>query len=198
MLPAGGGSGYLKFVSQKVDNVTHLENIIVGGPKQSSHLIINNVTLEAQRGNGSFDIGGIGGGDGYSGGGAVGSFNGGTNGGDGKSNKRDGVLRTNFFQYQGEGEGRQGRGSGFDISLELSSITSFILTPGVGGQYAIKPGKDSDFAGGGGGGVMVDGRGPERASVTQGQGYGGGCFYDTNMTRLNEALPGIILMELSP
>ena len=45
---------------------------------------------------------------------------------------------------------------------------------------------------------MVDGRGPERASVTQGQGYGGGgCFYDTNMTRLNEALPGIILMELS-
>jgi len=99
------------------------------------------------------------GGDGYSG-----TCHGGSDGGDGD----DGM-------YVG------GSGTGEDISLYV--FDAWTLSPGAGG----KPYNTVD--GGGGGGVLVDGAGPE-ADVYQGQGYGGGLgggWYS--------GLQGIILIE---
>ena len=110
------------------------------------------------------------GGDGYSGGGGFGDrSHGGSDGGDGD----DGSL------------GSGGSGTGEDISQYV--FDAWTLSPGSGGvpDTGCAP---YDCAGGGGG-VLVDGAGPE-ASRYQGQGYGGG-----GVGGYHAGLQGIILIE---
>ena len=113
---------------------------------------------------GSFD-----GADGFSGGGGDGEFLFGSGGSDG----RDGEA--------GSG-GQGGKGSGLDISSY--DLINFVLTPGSGGRHR---------CGGGGGGVLVNGEGPEHYSGS-GEGYGGGgegCNYSSRY-----GSPGAILIEI--
>ena len=44
--------------------------------------------------------------------------------------------------------------------------------------------------GGGGGGVLINGVGPDRESKYQGQGYGGGG------AGRNDGLPGVVILEI--
>lgn len=94
-----------------------------------------------------------------------------------------GGYRADGGEDGGDGYGsRGGKGSG----LDLSSITlqNFSLTPGVGG-------KAQGSIGGGGGGVLVNGVGPNRASTNSGEGYGGGRYYNSDTDG-----PGLVLMEI--
>ena len=63
----------------------------------------------------------------------------------------------------------------------------FALAPGNGGKRFPM----GDLYGGGGGGVLVNGRGPPR-DETQGQGYGGG-----GAAGGYKGLPGVILIEVT-
>ena len=77
----------------------------------------------------------------------------------------------------------------------------FNLTPGVGGtQDEGLAGWYTDVYGGGGGGVLVDGVGPDRESTCQGEGYGGGAGALTSFQHNNLVghlgLPGVILVEV--
>ena len=107
------------------------------------------------------------GGAGYSGGGGGkgGQGNGGKDGGDGCCGEAG------------------GEGSSFDLST--TTLDTFTLTPGKGGEQYTTAGGGS---GGGGGGVMVDGQGPTRPNY-EGQGYGGGGGF-------GEGNPGVVLMEI--
>ena len=91
----------------------------------------------------------------------------------------------------GDGIGAGGKGTGEKLSS--FPMDSFILTPGVGGQSY---GAD----GGGGGGVLVDGTGPEEWDPTQGQGYGGGGadFTSQGNSGAESGLRGVILLEMVP
>ena len=75
-------------------------------------------------------------------------------------------------------------------------MDSFILTPGVGGQYYVH--SSGNTYGGGGGGVLINGSGPEEWDTTQGQGYGGGgCYQDSQGNiEVNIGLRGVILIEM--
>ena len=69
-------------------------------------------------------------------------------------------------------------------------FTKFVLTPGQGGD---------NIQGGGGGGVLVDGKGP--ASLPgQGQGYGGGGegVFSDPVQPSNSGLQGVVIMEVAP
>ena len=57
-------------------------------------------------------------------------------------------------------------------------------SPGEGGIA-------SSYYGGGGGGVLVDGQGPVRPSVYDGEGYGGGEGYYINVV----GLPGAVILD---
>ena len=82
----------------------------------------------------------------------------------------------------GNGPGEEaGKGSGDDLSAY--PMEHFTLTPGKGGA-----GLTNDRFCGGGGGVLVDGEGPERKSPHVGEGYGGGGG--------TSAQAGIILIEV--
>ena len=94
--------------------------------------------------------------------GGNGNFGGGTGySGGGDKNSKGGSNGSN-----GEGV-RGGQGSGFDISDIV--LKHFVLSPGDGG-------KPSDIYkyGCGGGGVLVDGYGPNPFGGGSGEGYGGG------------------------
>ena len=97
-----------------------------------------------------------------------GQFTGGSDGGDG----------------HGTGQwGNHGKGSGVRISQ--FSMQYFNLTPGVGGtQDEGLAGWYTDVYGGGEGGVLVDGVGPDRESTCQGEGYGGGAGALTSFQQL--------------
>ena len=115
------------------------------------------------------------GGAGYSGGGG-GSSNTARDGGDGGKDGGDGD--NSAIGNLG------GRGSGQDISTTIH-LQQFSLTPGRGGQKI-------GMYGGGGGGIMVDGSGPQD-TVYIGQGYGGGKGgYSGNPGT------GLVLLEIKP
>ena len=80
-------------------------------------------------------------------------------------------------------------GLGFDLAS--INIQSFELRPGAGGEVP----EDCCYAGGGGG-VLVDGDGPQY-SAKEGQGYGGGQggfhFYDP----WGSAGQGVVLIEIN-
>ena len=66
----------------------------------------------------------------------------------------------------------------------------FALAPGNGGKRFPM----GDLYGGGGGGVLVNGRGPPRDCYkTQGEGYGGGGAAGPHY----KGLPGVILIEVT-
>ena len=114
------------------------------------------------------------GGAGYSGGGA-GPLSSDYSGGHGGQDGGDGQDSSAGYQAGGTG-------SGLDISA--IRLTSFSLTPGRGGMAA-------GVYGGGGGGVLVGGCGPQ-ASEYDGQGYGGGGG------RYGDSEPGLVLLEIQP
>merc|ERR1712110_10559 len=168
----GSGSGFLKYSSIPLTETTTVQ-IQVGDQAEASNVTINGLTLEAEPGeNWNFGNGG----NGFSGGGGYGcSCNGGSNGGDGA----------------GDGDTNLG-GKGTGEKLSSFPMDSFILTPGVGGQY-------HGSCGGGGGGVLVNGAGPDEWDTTQGQGYGGGgCYYNSQGTIVDVGLRGVILLEMVP
>ena len=123
--------------------------------------------------------GGTGGGSGYSGGGAwcyrTDGCNGGYNGGDGG----DGPYH------------RGGRGTGEDVTQY--KFDHYKLSPGDAGERYMKrlDTSYSGYAGGGGGGVLINGVGPDRYNKHQGQGYGGGGgrYY-------KDGQPGVVILEI--
>merc|ERR1712227_710773 len=166
----GGGSGYLEYRSLQVSAGTQMI-ANVGDQGQSSSLTISGGdTITAQPGeNGQGYVGG----SGYSGGGG-GSGSSSRVAGDGGSNGGDGE--------DGSG-GNGGSGTGQDVSL--FTFTTWSLGPGAGGrQYS---GVNFNY-GGGGGGVLVNGAGPQ-GNIYQGAGYGGGG-------RNGAGHPGLILVEI--
>ena len=173
----GGGSGYLKYSSIPLNGTTAAQ-IQVGDQAQASSVTIGGVTLEAAPGESDTKDadGRYHGGNGYSGGGGrTFKCNGGSDGGDG----------------DGDGDRYLG-GLGTGEKLSSFPMDSFILTPGVGGQYY------NDY-GGGGGGVLINGAGPEEWDTHQGQGYGGGgCRFNSQSQDVNIGLRGVILIEMVP
>eukprot|EP00092_Neocalanus_flemingeri_P010623 GFUD01011445.1.p1 GENE.GFUD01011445.1~~GFUD01011445.1.p1 ORF type:complete len:425 (+),score=118.58 GFUD01011445.1:49-1275(+) len=165
----GGGSGYLETGTIRVRKHSKVE-LKVGGPGQNSTVEIGGEALLVA------STGGDGGsrkcGDGYSGGG--GSSNGrqcgrgGTNGGDGQ----EGTTKTK----------EPGKGSGLDLGKV--TMENFILTPGEGGA-----GVYYEIFGGGGGGVLVNGKSPG-VDQYKGQGFGGGGNYKY------QGYSGCVLIEL--
>lgn len=174
----GGGSGYLKYSSITLNEVKSIQ-IEVGDQGETSTVTMDGVTLEAGPGESDRTDGTIRyGGNGYSGGGSVScECNGGSDGGDGG----------------GDGDTHIG-GKGTGEKLSSFPMDTFILSPGVGGQYY-----GSSF-GGGGGGVLVNGAGPQEWNVHQGQGFGGGgCHYSSDSKEYVEiGLRGVILLEMVP
>ena len=175
----GGGSGYILSYNETLTTDTVL-NIIVGDQRQSSWVTINGQTFEAAPGDDADD--------GYSGGGA---FGGNTEGHDGGSNGEDGENDQNF-------DG--GHGTGEDVTTY--KMNNFALTPGAGGKYLFYRGDviviDGIYLGGGGGGVLVNRKGPQRDSDNQGEGFGGGAGWHRNSDGdlIFDGLPGVILLEV--
>ena len=164
----GSGSGCPRYYKEIAKSFSVL-TVEVGGSGQPSNITIDGTwILTADAGYGStgnnYD-----GGDGYSGGGRQGPFNGGSDGGDG-------------------GGAGGGSGTGEDVTDFL--LDNFVLSPGAGGEYYYA----ADGYGGGGGGVLVNGDGPA-GSQWKGEGYGGGGA-GNNGDRLG--LPGTVLLEIVP
>ena len=174
----GAGSGYLTYSVIPLTETTTVQ-INVGDQGAASTVSINGVNLEAAAGESDTYDGTINhGGDGFSGGGGWGSYNGGSDGGDGA----------------GDGDTHLG-GQGTGEKLSSFAMDSFLLTPGVGGRYYT----GIYMAGGGGGGVLVNGAGPAEWDNTQGQGYGGGgCAFDSQGNTVYIGLRGVILLEMVP
>ena len=168
----GGGSGYVVSTSIKIP--TSQLMVRVGGPEETSSLqtsegktIITAAPGEDSHGNN--------GGAGYSGGGGGAGYN--NYGGDGGEDGGDGYDSSDGYGNPG------GAGSGLDIST--IRLEHFSLSPGVGGL------RNSRY-GGGGGGVMVDGSGPQE-TVNDGQGYGGG-----GGGHVVSPGPGLVILEIKP
>ena len=162
----GGGSGYIKYSTIALTESNIIQTIKVGDYGHRSSVTIDGEVLEAEPGRPGLD-------GGWSGGGGPNcNCNGGSDGSD--------------------GSGAGGKGTGEKLSS--FPMDSFILTPGVGGQFC------SNLDGGGGGGVLVNGAGPEEWDLTQGQGFGGGgCDYDSQGNDAkNYGLRGVILLEMVP
>ena len=167
---SGAGSGLLHYHHHlQVQPGTGI-NATVGGHRQASVLAVSNgETFIAEAGGDSrLENGTALGGDGFSGGGANGPYNGGAGGGDGKG------------KYGGGGTGEE---------VATYTFSAWVITPGDRGNHTANGG------GGGSGGVLVDGVGP-LASVYQGQGYGGGGNgFVSSETNYGDGLQGVILIE---
>ena len=73
------------------------------------------------------------------------------------------------------------------------TFDSFLLAPGEGGA-------PDTWSGGGGGGVLVNGRGVKGSNIHQGQGYGGGgpgVLIEGTANDKSNGRQGIVLFELS-
>lgn len=171
----GGGSGYVASTSVMPSPLSQLV-VRVGGPGELSSLETSEgeTIITAQPGEKSDHKDG---GAGYSGGGG-GSFYGGGDGGE------DGGDGDNSHPHGDTNGHLGGRGSGQDISTTIH-LQQFSLTPGRGGQR-------NGRYGGGGGGIMVDGSGPQD-TVYNGQGYGGGQGIHGGNPG-----PGLVLLEIKP
>ena len=178
---SGGGSGYVNYgtvtIQPKPDLYGEASIVAdVGDQREASTISINGDVKRAESGKDrkDGDQEKNGGGDGYSGGGDnSGSSYGGSNG------------------ANGGGEGG-GKGTGEDISKY--EFNTWHLSPGEGGKFWA--GCSGDPCGGGGGGVLVGGVGPN-ATKYQGQGFGGGGSGSTSsQTGGTYGLQGVILLEL--
>ena len=176
---SGGGSGYVIYGKTTITPDLYGETSIIadgGDQREASTISINGDVKRAESGKDRKD----GdqeknrGGDGYSGGGDnSGSSYGGSNGANGGG--EDG-----------------GKGTGEDISKY--EFNTWHLSPGEGGKFWA--GCSGDPCGGGGGGVLVGGVGPN-ATKYQGQGFGGGGSGSTSsQTGGTYGLQGVILLEL--
>ena len=175
----GAGSGYLEYHSVQLTEDTVLTAQVGDQGQASSVSISGGDTVTAQPGQ---DGQGDDGGDGYSGGGANGSSGHGGDGGTDGGNGENGWIGSSGHQGTG------GSGTGEDISVY--SFTTWTLAPGDGGvQYA-------NGCGGGGGGILVDGEGPQ-SSEYRGQGYGGGAAGCTGDVGDEAGLQGVILIEIN-
>ena len=188
---AGAGSGFLHYLSYGGYGGAELR-VGVGEAGEASTLTISGDTFSGLPGqDASKDHYGFSkGGDGYSGGGDFGRNKGGTDGSD------------------GWGSGDEGDGQRIDIRTLMETgvwkLTRWNVTPGAPGEYSFY---DNNLAynqvGGGGGGILVDGQGPERAALTQGEGFGGGgASVDTDCWDCTLAqewgLQGVVLLEVGP
>ena len=169
---AGGGSGYIKYLSKRLVNDTMID-LTVGPSRSPSFVTIN--TDEHIIANPGQDGNDENGGSGYSGGGAECTeapyCYGGSNGGNGV----DGT------------EGVGGHGTAEDVTSY--KFEYFVLSPGAGGECSY-----DHFEGGGGGGVIINGQYPP-SNKYDGQGYGGGgggIQYGTY------GFQGVILLEIGP
>ena len=115
----GGGSGYIQYHTQILNNNT-LINVTVGDHRQVSVVTINGEVIEAAAGQDSYANGGSSGGDGYSGGGAYGhnGYSGNRGNCDGGSDGGNGEAACNNYGHPG--------GSGTE-----EDVTNFVLTPGA-------------------------------------------------------------------
>ena len=162
---AGGGSGYIKTNSVIISASTSQLLVTVGGSGMPSFVHISEeLFLEANAGK---DAIGMHGGDGYSGGGGGSCDKYG--GGNGGSNGEDGYGQ----------QGKQGKGSKF--KLDDINLKYFNLSPGNGGTHDY-----TSRCGGGGGGLLVDGSGPQTSDGNAG-GYGAGGSH---------AKPGCVILEI--
>ena len=187
----GGGSGYIVYHTMEITASPTNITATVGDSREPSIVkidnVLDNIVLEARAGGDglSFPDDGVGpvGGDGYSGGGGYCVCAGGSNGAGG----------------EGSGGVPGGQGTGEDISL--FKFEYYDLSPGAGGQgHSV-----GDDHGGGGGGVLVDGMGPDcqgtetycRQHIGKGFGGGGCHFYDNDEGFSNvEGAHGVILLEI--
>ena len=161
----GGGSGYLQYLTRNLSGPT-IMRLTVGNSGEASQVTVSNETIVAEAGQDAPNDSN--GGNGYSGGGAQ-YNNGGYNGGDGDS----------FY-----GDGYGGHGTGEDLTTFV--LDNFILSPGDGGH----PLGD----GGGGGGVLINGLGPDEGHnrfVGSGYGAGGGSSSSSKL-----GLEGVIAVEI--
>ena len=169
----GGGSGYVKYHNETLATETVIR-LRVGDYGQSSIYTIDGATVEVEAGNDGYQDGG----DGYSGGGAFDGMNlGGSDGGDGGS------------------QGNYNGGRGSEVDIRSLKFNNFVLSPGSGGSYEIDGDWREDY-GGGGGGVLVNGQGPQEIVYTQGEGYGGGGGDAVRDMYYNLGHPGVILLEV--
>ena len=192
----GGGSGniYNDRLCFGFDPSTSVW-VSAGGPSQNSRISINGTNYWAWAGHDAHAQSGFYyGGSGYSGGGGYeletakpceGNYNsGGRNGSNGEGtwtpvNETDHIL------------GACGLGSKYDISSDRYHMDMFELSPGQGGVELSEQDKHfCEVYGGGGGGVLVDGKGPTRRNGHQGSGYGAGGGGDGIV-----GLPGVVLIE---
>ena len=74
-------------------------------------------------------------------------------------------------------------------------MDNFALAPVAGGKYYYWS-VHGYYYGGGGGCVLVNGEGPDRDSVNQGQGYCGGGGRHINGAYIDDGLSGVILIEV--
>ena len=185
MSTGGGGSGYLKYHSQAIrycksnsklsKRLAYSPNtqvqLTVGPDREASNIIINGEVIEAAPGHNGGGTGGEAG-DGYSGGGYAGKHSGGSDGSNGEGGSGD---------YVGEGTGED---------LASYQFDNFDLSPGLGGEYYQDPSCWflCNANGGGGGGVLVNGEGPQDR-VNNGQGFGGGGCNGA-------AHPGAVIIEI--
>ena len=188
---AGAGSGFLHYLSHNSWGGAELR-VEVGEAGEASTLSISGDTFAGLPGQDAYkkELGFSTGGDGYSGGGDFGRCSGGTDGSD------------------GWGSGDEGEGQGIKIEELLKTgvwkLTRWSLTPGAAGEYSMyHDNLSNNNLGGGGGGILVDGQGPERAAMTQGEGFGGGgAPVDENCGDCSSAqewgLQGVVLLEVGP
>jgi len=195
----GGGSGYLNYTVQPLENPSYKISVAAGGASQSSMISINGITIRASPGlDAQYRKGldGPYGGNGYSGGGGAcydheicpGNFNGGTNGSNGGGPSTPVVINDETLAGHGNGTGEDISGYHMD---------KFKLSPGQGGtEMRYMHYGDLYVLGGGGGGILVDGEGP-KTNGFQGHGYGaGGAGGGVLLSGMN-GLSGVVLIEIN-
>ena len=202
---SAGGSGFIKYYTSPVPAGEMIITAKVGAsrrpwpgnvPSQPSIVTLPSTTITALGGkrggiiriiNGKATRIDDSGGDGYSGGGAFGvshGYNGGSNGGNGEGGSGRRGVGGRWIPNRG------GRGTGENVASYV--FDHFTLSPGQGGRYKKRTHTlwNPAYFGGGGGGVMVNGKGPTSHYVDkglsfippkyyptypgQGKGYGGG------------------------
>ena len=173
----GGGSGYVDYsVNWHKQGYTKLQ-AYPGSDNEDSYIRDITENMDVVRGGRGLIFGGYDGGAGYSGGGGYG--NNGFGGGYGGSDGSDGT---------GSSPGDGGVGS--DLKIDTIPLSTFVLSPGEGGI--------ANGYGGGGGGVLIDGQGPDRPEFNVGEGFGGGGWYFSSANPGCCGLPGAVILDFVP
>ena len=172
----GGGSGYIKYMSMTLGQGVHKISAFVGDGDISSNVTVSGDMIYAHHGGTRQNSGG----NGYSGGGAP----------DIRYGENSYGAAGGYDGWKGHGDRDYGQGSGKNV--RDYTFDSFLLAPGEGGA-------PDTWSGGGGGGVLVNGRGPEGSNIHQGQGYGGGGpgVLSRQYNDKSNGRQGIVLLELS-